>query len=1405
MATEPIVNGGSSTAPENMSAAERLKAKHEADAAHHPMVEDVIDEEDIVHPPPSMQIAAEQKSMPAQAKATEPMSEKAAGKQKAREDPVPSVVDTKSDGFPSLNTQSEEAFPALGGGPKAATPASTPMAWGARKPPSVHAGANGINGHAPVSSMASSRASTPTSGMATPASANPTIAPQPRGLSMPQMAIPGRHSERIQFAPSQLLPRDKMKKPLQEVLRGINKKSKAKVEMKPGPNGVIIFEGTGPVDAARQALKDLAKEVGSTVSTLTFPTNLAKHQQQHVNVPIPLSVRPHVIGRQGAVVQGISKRTGARVQIPKAEETTSPEMEDDDALTIDVSIEGDAVAAEMARREIEAIVNERTSTVNMRLRDIPAEYYPFIAGPRNSRISALEEGRPVKIQVPHYHTWSDQAPPQQSSSGMPVFLPSQNNHIRISGDRIAAQEARAEIERQVEQLRRQITLAQVPIDRGRHQFVLDNGGASLHDLLEETGCAVILPPASEDTEILTITGPQDRIDAGMDKVMNLAMSMQMSGVDVARDIARRHANAPMGPEAHARALTRYLLQRKAVEQLERQYDARIILPQLGDGPSNWEIYSRDGTKGLRARSDIMNLISAHPPSRLRHVEMDPFFHQHVQRQGATYVRDQFGVHLVAPEAVEDSPHIILVYEGPGESHEYQIPRHQPSPQEISDFERGLIQAQEHLLSLIQGQEDISAANLDVPSRYQDKVSKFARREQQDLSGTEIPVELTFRPLSGGNGEPLISRSPDTTATSDNQCILRGPSSAVTDLVEKIAAFLVQEKQDDLERSHVTSFDFPQKYANYLIGRKGENINRYREEFDVDIQVKDGKVDITGPKAKADAAKTRIIALGKKMEDEATHVLKIKPQYHRDMIGAKGSQVNQLQNKYNVRVQFPRTSHIEDDRSVADDASEVGGVRNRRPNQAPDEVIVRGPKRGADDARDELLNLLQWTLDNSHTSTVSVAQAQLPSLIGQGGREMESIRLATGAQIDVPASREGADGNGRVHIQLKGTKKQVEDAKKLLEQRAKVFDDTVIRTIDVDKKHHKALIGTGGKSICTFLPAHTNVMAGANIRNIVVDAGGSDDRRDLARTVRFPRQDSDDNTIRVEGHKAVVDKIVAAIEAFASQKDNQTTEVIEVAPEKHRILIGRGGDVRRQLEAQFSIGLEIPKLSQQGPSRSQVKISGQPANVEKAASHILGLVKDQEGETFQIPRRYHQTISDNGQFFRRLRNDHKVTVDHDGHQPPQRSDASTRAQTNGGGAMPLITDDQDSIDNHHWEVVDGGESAEEGEIPWILRGSPESVAKARAMLERALEQAKTQQSQSVGYLVLPDPKTYRFIVGQGGSQINSIRKQTDCRITVPRDQAPGSAIEIVGSKEGVEHARDIILDVVQNGATSSRRD
>ena len=76
--------------------------------------------------------------------------------------------------------------------------------------------------------------------------------------------------------------------------------------------------------------------------------------------------------------------------------------------------------------------------------------------------------------------------------------------------------------------------------------------------------------------------------------------------------------------------------------------------------------------------------------------------------------------------------------------------------------------------------------------------------------------------------------------------------------------------------------------------------------------------------------------------------------------------------------------------------------------------------------------------------------------------MDELRVTTGAQIDVPDVKRDSQNGQRVTIKLRGTKKQVEDAKRLLEERAKAFDETITRSLEVDKKYHKALIGSGGK-------------------------------------------------------------------------------------------------------------------------------------------------------------------------------------------------------------------------------------------------------------------------------------------------------------------------------------------------------
>ncbi|KAI0155188.1 putative RNA binding effector protein Scp160 [Xylariaceae sp. FL1272] len=1287
-------------ASEESSAAARLLQKHNQNPLQ-ATVED--DPEDEVKPTPTPSVTADTATDSTWAPT---MSAKAAGKQAAQAS--------------SLDTQDHDAFPELGPSKAAASKANLAPIWAGGK------AANGTNGTS-WSATGTPRTSTPASGIATPTG------------HAPSMAIPGRNVETIVVPPASLLPRTQLRRPIPDILKDINRKSRAQITMSTAPNGHLRFEATGPQDKAQQALRDLVSQIG---------------RKETVTVSIPRSSRAHIIGKQGATIKAIQEKSGAKVQMPKMDAATA-NLDDDDDTTIDVQIEGNTHTAAMARQMIEKIVGERSANTSSKMRSVPAEFYPFIAGKGNDLAQAIEREHGIQLRVPPHLPWSADVPRMPASGERPTFAPaSDDNHIQLAGDRSAVQAAKAAIERQVLELQNQLQMDQIDIRQGAHQFIIGDRGIPSEDFFAATNCVVVLPSeAGSDT--VTVIGRADDLSTGLDKAMELATTVHQSVFDA----ARLHQHAPGGGSVYTRDLARYLRQRKELERIEKLYSININTPYTKGVNNLWELYAREGKNALKAQKEMSSIVSGHPPSRLVTIPVDPFFHSYLRSTVRPQVQESYGVHVVVPEAAEVEVPLLLVYEGPEVGESYQVPQKAPSAAELRNFQQGLSDARRHILDLINKQEKIESATLDVPNVFQERLRRYIKKEQDMTARAagDIPVRMSVK---------------GTTLT------MRGPATSVKSLHEKASTFLEQEKEDEKERGHVTKFDFPQQQANHLIGKGGSHINELREKFNVDIQVQNGEVELKGPKAKAEKAKSHILALSRQWADEVTFTLKMEPQFHRELIGAAGSNIIRMEKRYQgVHINFPKTAKpAKDDESVAD-GSEAGKPRRQ---QAADEVVIRGPKKNAEATRDELFKYYSYLKETGFTDTISVQQKQLPSLIGSGGAAMDDLRQQTGAKIDVPNDRNQAP-DAMVELTIKGTKAQVAAAKKLLEEKRAVFEDTITKTIDVDRKWHKTLIGPGGSTL----------------RDLVIKAGGPENPRLQARTIQLPKSDVNENGIKIEGRQEVVNKIVAAIEALVSERESQVTEVLDVPIEKHRSLIGRGGEAKRQLESQFKVSIDIPR---QGSGSTAVKIVGLPADVENAKQHIASSTKETPGETMQIPRKYHHAISDNGQFFRKLRNDHKVTIDHAGQStPPKPKATNTRGNS---GALPLITDDAETTaDAHSWTIVDIG-SSEEGDIPWVLRGNQDNIETAKRAIATALEQA--QKNNSTGYLVLPDPSTYRFIIGPGGSKVSAIRKQSGCKINVPRNQDKEEAIEILGSKEGCEEAKDLILEAVRDGQ-SGRRD
>ncbi len=222
---------------EQPSAAQKLLQKHNE---HQPTVEDVPDEE--------LKVDGENgdavKSDPA-AQWAPTMSAKAAGKQKVPEAPA-AAADAPA--AAPLDTQSHELFPELGA-PKKASAGVVPI-WSAKK--AVNGKTNGAS-----SANGVSRASTPASGATTPG------APALHGP--PALSIPGRNVETVFLDPQHVLPRTALPRPIPDIIKDLNRRSRASIAMGPSTGGRMRFDATGPQDVAQQALKDLVQQIGTKV------------------------------------------------------------------------------------------------------------------------------------------------------------------------------------------------------------------------------------------------------------------------------------------------------------------------------------------------------------------------------------------------------------------------------------------------------------------------------------------------------------------------------------------------------------------------------------------------------------------------------------------------------------------------------------------------------------------------------------------------------------------------------------------------------------------------------------------------------------------------------------------------------------------------------------------------------------------------------------------------------------------------------------------------------------------------------------------------------------------------------------------------------------------------------------
>ncbi|KAK9325920.1 hypothetical protein V1517DRAFT_284191 [Lipomyces orientalis] len=878
-------------------------------------------------------------------------------------------------------------------------------------------------------------------------------------------------------------------------------------------------------------------------------------------ISVPSSVRPFIIGTGGRNLKAIQQRTSTKIQVQKKEEVAEGDAdsssklkyEDGEEETTDVTIEGDIDGVALAKAEILEVVAERTKNLTIRLSQVNPDYFPYFA----AQVGALEEDKDVRVRVPTlYREPSDAAPA-----------------IIISGERSAVQDTKVKIEESLQELQRSYGTANTSIPKRQHRFIVGEKGKTLQEIFDLTGCVVKVPPAEDPSDIVTLVGPRARIGEAINLSMTKANSIVLERIDISKAHGKNRV--------HARDLTRYFKSTKRLQDIEKDSDVQISQPSSKELFNEsiqevaYDIAGKTNESVKKARKVLVDLVNSIPPVRVAHLAgIDPLLHRHIigfKGRNLQKVKEQFGVETLIPDEADESNEIVLIYEGKN-TDEFG-----PDDGEIRS---GLESAIMFFEDIKTKQADLVTRVLTIPAKNHKFIIGPKRSTINALSGPESSVYIQL-----GLNKDRPSQSHDITVDS---VIIRGPADEVDSVAEKIEEIVEEASNQEILNSFSVTFDFPTKFSSQLIGKGGSNISKYREELGVKIDLDDeGTVTIKGIKSNVLETQARIEALAARLADEVVLRLNVPIEHHSALIGQKGKFVKRLEERYDVRVNFPRSDELEN-----------GDASDFLPKNK-DEIVIRGPSKGATKARDELLELYKYEAERGHSTTITVPKKAISRIIGRNGEFINDIMDSTGAKVDIVRKETDDDTSA---IAISGTEEGIQKAKAKILEVVEEFEQFTSQIINVDKKYHKSLIGNRG----------------AALRDIVLKSGGPDDVSQQRRIIRIPPASSSDTRITVQGNEDVVAKVIQEIQRRVAQLENQIESEVDVALEKHRFIIGPGGSTKRSIEQECGVTLIVPPQK----TTRDVKIQGSPEGVEKAKARIIELTTSKKerhnGQTISSP-------------------------------------------------------------------------------------------------------------------------------------------------------------------------------------------
>ncbi|KAJ1936730.1 hypothetical protein GGF37_005491, partial [Kickxella alabastrina] len=677
--------------------------------------------------------------------------------------------------------------------------------------------------------------------------------------------------------------------------------------------------------------------------------------------------------------------------------------------------------------------------------------------------------------------------------------------IGVLGERDAVQAAVAEITETARLLMQGSQTVTVSIPKRQHRFIVGDGGSTLRDIIEATGCSISVPAPRNPSDQVTVRGPESNLVQALGLVMTKANSVVVQVVDPTT------IHSYPRPLLYAQRVLQYLSERNRFLRIESEHGVQLRVPsnvqaQAATSPAQVqiEVQGKDAHAVAAASQALIALLQAFPPYHFNGMDVEPHLHALLAGPDGSNLTRLHSVRCVYTLFPRDSASsaILVVYEGFNPDVDRIT-----DPAERERATRDLLRKTlEEFRTTVQSDDTYVTKVAAVPVKLQAVLAEPAAlksiMENAKATGDGVGrVVVRFGSVAPSAAEPentRFERKKHEAQLQPDEVEVKGLATAVDRVIAEICRRVDAATEYEKLHSFRSEVTVPQVLLARVIGRGGENLKRMQTEHNVSIDVSDstggatGSVKIQGTETDVNAVRSEILEFAEKMADQTSEIVSVAANIHRSLIGTGGRFVKRLEEKYAVQIKFPSSRSRSDKHDDEDSGAPL----------AADQIRIRGGRKGVEGSKAELLELAAYELEHNHTVKFKVPAAALPHIVGRAGSHINEIKDESETRIDL-----GEPTDGEVEVTLIGTRAGTKLAREAIEATVLEQESQVDITIEVPTKHHRFLIGAGG----------------GRVRELVQQAGGDPDLMTGtgACRVQFPRASSESTgEVKLKGDRAI---------------------------------------------------------------------------------------------------------------------------------------------------------------------------------------------------------------------------------------------------------------------------------------------